>query len=282
MPLTKNNPTNTIGSENGAYPAQKSQFNNDLNNGVGNTTSANPGHNQGGNVIGHVNPATRPHGVHDSRAVNAPGATTQVDGVTIPATGATSKGAQSAGEKAFVGKLEHVAGSILCSSTLKAKGIQKEQEAQAMKVQAAELGAAERLEKEAMMRRERAVAHGADPQILHPGGQQSQTADMSNGHDSGAPNMTGVGFGGAQTGNVGEQTGNFGGQTGNLGQQSGNFGGASGPTMMGAPQGGAMGGAPPHAAHMQPGMQTGGYQQGMGGQAYPDSAYPPVHGAGIN
>jgi hypothetical protein len=145
-----------------------------------------------------VDPAVRPRGVHDSAAVNAPGATTTVDGITIPAThAATKKQHAGASEKAFVGKLEHAVGTMLCSSTLRAKGIQKEQEAQALKVQAAELSAAERLEQEARVRRERAVAHGADPQILHRehGNPQSQQAnlDMSTAVHSGAPNLAGVG-----------------------------------------------------------------------------------------
>jgi len=76
----------------------------------------------------------------------------------------------TAAEKAFVGKLEHAAGTALCSSTLRAKGIEKEREAQALKVQAAELRQAEGLEAEAEARRQRAVAHGAHPQHLNAGG----------------------------------------------------------------------------------------------------------------
>lgn len=44
-------------------------------------------------------------------------------------------------------------------------------EAEAYKRQAAELSEAERLEHEAQVRRERAVAHGAHPGNLHPQGQ---------------------------------------------------------------------------------------------------------------
>ncbi|KAF8577160.1 hypothetical protein K439DRAFT_570113 [Ramaria rubella] len=85
-------------------------------------------------------------------------------------TGARA-GAPGAGasEKAFVGKLEHAAGSLLCSTTLKAKGLEKEREAQALKVQSAELGQAEGLESQAAARRERAVAHGAHPHHLGGG-----------------------------------------------------------------------------------------------------------------
>ncbi|KZP06904.1 hypothetical protein FIBSPDRAFT_876057 [Athelia psychrophila] len=68
------------------------------------------------------------------------------------------------------GKIESAIGGMIGSKALKAKGLQKEQEAQAYKVQGAELGEAERLEKEALMRRERAVAHGAHPDHRHLGG----------------------------------------------------------------------------------------------------------------
>ena len=40
-------------------------------------------------------------------------------------------------------------------------------EADALKAQAAELSEAERLEREAISRRERAVAHGAHPELRH-------------------------------------------------------------------------------------------------------------------
>jgi len=150
----------------------------------------------------HPDSATRPAGMHDSNQMNAPGATTVVDGATIPAAGAVHDGRGSAksraGEKAFVGKLEHAAGTILCSSTLRAKGVQKEREAQALKVQAAELNAAERLEQEAVRRRERAVAHGAHPDVLHPMGHNDTTGTNQNaqnmtGTNPGAQNMTGSG-----------------------------------------------------------------------------------------
>jgi len=81
----------------------------------------------------------------------------------------TGTGGGSATEKKIVGKLEQAAGTALCSSTLRAKGIEKEREAEALKVQAAELGQAEGLETEAAARRERAVAHGAHPGHLNGG-----------------------------------------------------------------------------------------------------------------
>ncbi|KAJ7589401.1 hypothetical protein C8J56DRAFT_1075989 [Mycena floridula] len=54
-------------------------------------------------------------------------------------------------------------------SSLKAKGIQKEQEGKVVKVQSSELTEAERLEVEALMRSERAVAHGIHPDNRHLG-----------------------------------------------------------------------------------------------------------------
>ena len=60
----------------------------------------------------------------------------------------------------MAGKMEHAVGTMVGSQALKARGIQKEQEAQAFKHQSAELAEAEKLEREAMLRRERAVQHG--------------------------------------------------------------------------------------------------------------------------
>ncbi|KAF8162475.1 hypothetical protein K438DRAFT_1775908 [Mycena galopus ATCC 62051] len=74
------------------------------------------------------------------------------------------------GGGAMTGKIEHAVGSIIGSKSLKAKGIQKEQEARGLKIQSQELAEAERLEQEAGMRRERAVAHGAHPDNRHVGG----------------------------------------------------------------------------------------------------------------
>ncbi|GJJ10831.1 hypothetical protein Clacol_005059 [Clathrus columnatus] len=175
MPLTKNNNLNNKTYNNG-------------HSGPGTATGAAlggaVGHHEGhtatgallGGAAGHhhqanqhaiADPAVRPSGIHDPGQMNAPGATTTINGVSVPASGAMNNGNKaSASEKAFIGKLEHAAGTLLCSSTLKAKGIQKEQEAQALKVQSAEITAAQRLEQEARARRERAVAHGADPQVL--------------------------------------------------------------------------------------------------------------------
>ena len=69
-------------------------------------------------------------------------------------TGGTGAGTR------MTGKVENAIGTMIGSSALKAKGLQKEQEANAVKAQTRELQEAERLEHEALMRRERAVGHG--------------------------------------------------------------------------------------------------------------------------
>jgi len=114
-----------------------------------------------------------------------------VGGQTYPATGGAMNpgtGPVSAGEKKFIGKMEHAAGNILCSSTLKAKGIEKEREAEALKMQARELGAAERLESEAAAHRDRAVAGGAHPHHLGGGaGMMGNNPNVGGHHAGGAP-----------------------------------------------------------------------------------------------
>ena len=74
----------------------------------------------------------------------------------------TSNNAQNTGKggRRLEGKAERAVGSLVGSQALKERGFQKEQEAGAFKMQSAEIAEAERLEKEALMRRERAVAHG--------------------------------------------------------------------------------------------------------------------------
>ncbi|KAJ7269609.1 hypothetical protein C8J57DRAFT_1716675 [Mycena rebaudengoi] len=94
-------------------------------------------------------------------------------GAAIPPIGAVS-GTQnhhsSGGGGAMTGKIEHAIGTIVGSSSLKAKGLQKEEEARGLKIQSQELAEAERLESQAALRRERAVAHGAHPDNRHVGG----------------------------------------------------------------------------------------------------------------
>ncbi|KAI0266503.1 hypothetical protein BC834DRAFT_132137 [Gloeopeniophorella convolvens] len=73
------------------------------------------------------------------------------------------------------GKVEHAVGTLVGSNALKARGAEKEQEANAFKDQSREIAEAERLEREAMIRRERAVAHGAHPDNRHLGGLGNNT-----------------------------------------------------------------------------------------------------------
>ncbi|KAJ7027098.1 hypothetical protein C8F04DRAFT_1123449 [Mycena alexandri] len=89
----------------------------------------------------------------------------------IPASGHLAANQQHhGGGGAMTGKIEQKVGALVGSNALKAKGMQKEQEAHAIKVQSQELAEAERLEREAGLRRERAVAHGAHPDNRHVGG----------------------------------------------------------------------------------------------------------------
>ena len=71
-----------------------------------------------------------------------------------------SSGQRTGKASSTSGKMERIAGTVLCNQTLKAKGIQKEQAAQAHAAQRAEIMEAERLEQEASIRRQRAVDHG--------------------------------------------------------------------------------------------------------------------------
>ncbi|KAF5310532.1 hypothetical protein D9619_007849 [Psilocybe cf. subviscida] len=82
--------------------------------------------------------------------------------VNHDANGNHGTGGSGAGTR-MTGKVESAIGTMIGSSALKAKGLQKEQEANAVKMQSRELQEAERLEHEALLRRERAVGHGAHP-----------------------------------------------------------------------------------------------------------------------
>ncbi|KAI8976587.1 hypothetical protein BD414DRAFT_400169, partial [Trametes punicea] len=85
----------------------------------------------------------------------------------------TDNSRSGGGGTRLAGKAERAAGAMVGSQALKERGFQKEQEAGAFKMQSAEIAEAERLEKEALMRRERAVAHGAHPDNRHLGGLQN-------------------------------------------------------------------------------------------------------------
>ncbi|RDB27857.1 hypothetical protein Hypma_002305 [Hypsizygus marmoreus] len=107
----------------------------------------------------------------------------------IPPAGNVTSGHVGGGSGGgLTGKIERTVGSLIGSESLKAKGLQKEQEANAIKMQGSELAEAERLEREARMRRERAVGHGAHPDNLQPSTghnpQVGQAGGLSGGHPS--------------------------------------------------------------------------------------------------
>ncbi|KAI0356013.1 hypothetical protein OH77DRAFT_282943 [Trametes cingulata] len=108
-----------------------------------------------------------------------------------PASHINADNSRSGGAGArLAGKAERAAGTMVGSQALKEKGFQKEQEAGAFKMQSAEIAEAERLEKEALMRRERAVAHGAHPDNRHLGGlQNANTLSDVTGGQAGQPTM---------------------------------------------------------------------------------------------
>ena len=71
-----------------------------------------------------------------------------------------SSGRARGSGSSMTGKMERALGTMLCSRSLKNKGLEKERAAQAQQSQRAEILQAEKLEQEALVRRERAVAHG--------------------------------------------------------------------------------------------------------------------------
>ena len=92
---------------------------------------------------------------------NALGTGNGADTAVPPAAHINTSGSRSGGGgRRLEGKAERAVGSLVGSRALKERGMQKEQEASAFKMQSSEIAEAERLEKEALMRRERAVAHG--------------------------------------------------------------------------------------------------------------------------
>lgn len=111
---------------------------------------------------------------------------------------AVHPGNHGTGGQKLEGKLQVAVGTMIGSQSLKAKGHAKEQEAVALNAQAAELSEAERHEQAALARRERAVAHGAHPDLRHLGGQNpgagAQTVnDLGGGTGSGITGAGGAG-----------------------------------------------------------------------------------------
>ncbi len=139
------------------------------------------------------------HGMHADPYANqtsAPG--TGPNAPVPPASHINADPAHSGGGGSgsrLAGKVERAAGAMVGSQALKEKGYQKEQEAGVFKMQSAEIAEAERLEKEALMRRERAVAHGAHPDNRHLGGMQNaNTLSDVTGGQAGHPTQGGAGY----------------------------------------------------------------------------------------
>ncbi|KAF7360167.1 hypothetical protein MVEN_00745200 [Mycena venus] len=160
-----------VGRTHEAYPATGAG----MGAGMGEPGMGEPGMNPA--TIGgrHHVPAGTHAGLHNDGMMGdqygaGTGAGTGAGGAIPPANAINSTNQPHSGGGAMTGKIEHAVGSLVGSKSLKAKGIQKEQEARAMKVQSQELAEAEKLEHEAGLRRERAVAHGAHPDNRHVGG----------------------------------------------------------------------------------------------------------------
>ncbi|KAL4242960.1 hypothetical protein ABKN59_011179 [Abortiporus biennis] len=165
-----------------------------------------PGPGVGGVGVGHSNftPSNQGQGQHfhnqsadpyqtQPQTAQTQGGLNQNDPNYIPPTNHFGSG--SGGGSSMTGKMEHTIGSLVGSQNLKAKGIQKEQEAAAFKAQSTEIAEAERLEREAMLRRERAVQHGAHPDNKRLGGILSGN---NSGGGGGATGNSGIGQGGQQ------------------------------------------------------------------------------------
>jgi len=151
-------------------------------------TNQGQGHNQ---PYGNANDSSQSgHGTGTGTGAAGPGATDQsysvpgtqgagtTHGSSIPPSAALGASAHPRGTGGnFTGKVEETFGSMVGSDALKAKGLRKQQEADAIQTQGTELAEAERLEREAQMRRDRAVAHGAHPDNRHLGGRIPGNSD---------------------------------------------------------------------------------------------------------
>jgi uncharacterized protein YjbJ (UPF0337 family) len=112
-----------------------------------------------------------------------PGSNTQ--GGALPATGTLndSRHPRHGRSHMVTGKVEHAIGSMIGSNALQAKGLQKQTEANSFKQQGVEIAEAERLEHEALKRRERAVNLGAHPENKHPATAGAFSDPMNNQHN---------------------------------------------------------------------------------------------------
>lgn len=119
------------------------------------------------------------HGMHEHPTVTGTGLATGGGQLApLPPTGTVNNQHQKRGGSGqkITGMMESAIGTLVSSDTLKNRGAQKQREADAIKLQGRELEEAERLEREAMMRRDRAVAHGAHPMNKNLGGGMNENA----------------------------------------------------------------------------------------------------------
>ncbi|KAL5480988.1 hypothetical protein ACEPAI_9929 [Sanghuangporus weigelae] len=112
--------------------------------------------------------------------------------------GHTKASGGGGGGSHLAGKVESAVGSMLGSESIKRKGLEKEQESQSLKLQAAELSEAERLEQDALATRQRAVAHGAHPDHKflgshNPGAGAANVNELGGGANTGLGGMGGAG-----------------------------------------------------------------------------------------
>ncbi|KAJ6614586.1 hypothetical protein B0H10DRAFT_2221150 [Mycena sp. CBHHK59/15] len=143
--------------------------------GMGNPSMGNPATMGGGR---HTGAAGAPQGHmgmrNDGMTADQYGAGGAGAGIPPAETINDTNQSRTSGGGAMMGKIEHALGSFVGSNALKAKGMQKEREAHGLIIQSQELAEAERLEHEAGLRRQRAVAHGAHPDNRHLGGVPGQ------------------------------------------------------------------------------------------------------------
>ncbi|KIP12092.1 hypothetical protein PHLGIDRAFT_124280 [Phlebiopsis gigantea 11061_1 CR5-6] len=130
--------------------------------GYGSTNTA-PGHGQGAYQSGMTNFPPRYDNTNEAGVAGGDPYANTVGNNDVAPVDHFGNGQSSGGASATAGKVERIIGTMVCSSSLKAKGLQKEQQAAAHQVQNAEISEAERLEQEASLRRQRAVDHGAHP-----------------------------------------------------------------------------------------------------------------------
>ncbi|KAI0703677.1 hypothetical protein C8T65DRAFT_741282 [Cerioporus squamosus] len=182
--LTRNEPNPPVGTQEpyGAAPNQGAGA-------YGNQDPNNYGANQQGSMG--ADPYSHP-GAGAGAGMNQP--------PVPPASHINTDNRSGSGGGRLAGKAERGLGTLVGSQALKEKGFQKEQEAGAFKQQSAEIAEAERLEKEALMRRERAVAHGAHPENRHLGGLQNANT---------LADVTGSGQTGGVTGGYGPGSGTY-------------------------------------------------------------------------